>query len=232
MTEPEGRKAIRLEGVLFDYGETLVRFTRPDAALAAALLRIGAALIAAGKEPPPLSTLRSQVIDRVEHEVLDHQRRGELTEISVVDASRRAYADAGLDLDDELLDEVLRIEQEAWWRGANVDPAAVPVLDGLRAKGIRVGLCSNAPYRIRSLHEQLAYVGLDSHLELGDLLGRGRLAQTVAAHLLGGAARTRHRRVHHRDGRRQRGARHRRRTCVGNARGAPAQGRRRPFQHR
>ncbi len=165
MTAIGGRVASRLEGVLFDYGETLVRFVRPDAALAAALLRIGAALVGAGLKPPPLQMLRSDVIDRVEREVLDHQRRGELAEISVVDASRRAYAEAGLDLDDELLDEVLRIEQEAWWRGATVDPVAVGVLDGLRQHGLPVGLCSNAPYRIRSLHAQLAYVGLDSHLD-------------------------------------------------------------------
>ncbi len=165
MTETGGWKASELEGVLFDYGETLVRFTRPDAALAAALLRIGAVLVAAGMQPPPLNTLRFEVIDRVDREVLEHQRHGELSEISVVDASRRAYAEAGLDLDDELLDEVLRIEQEAWWQGATVDPAAIGVLDGLRRDGIRVGLCSNAPYRIRSLHAQLAYVGLDSHVD-------------------------------------------------------------------
>ncbi|MGA7987511.1 MAG: HAD-IA family hydrolase [Candidatus Dormiibacterota bacterium] len=165
MTAIPDSEANRLEGVLFDYGETLVRFVRPDAALAAALLRIGATLVGAGMEPPPLHTLRHEVIDRVEREVLDHQRRGELAEISVVDASRHAYAEAGLDLEDELLDEVLRIEQEAWWQGATVDPAAIRVLDALRRDGIRVGLCSNAPYRIRSLHAQLSYVGLDSHLD-------------------------------------------------------------------
>ena len=46
-----------------------------------------------------------------------------------------------------LLDDVLRIEQEAWWHGAHVDPGRVPLLDALRQHGIRVGLCSNAPYR-------------------------------------------------------------------------------------
>lgn len=166
MTETGGGKASRLEGVLFDYGETLVQFTRPDAALAAAEMRIVAVLVSAGKQPPPLGTLRREVMDRVDREVLEHQRSGDLAEISVVDASRRAYADAGLNLGDELLDDVLRIEQEAWWRGATVDPDATRVLDGLHRDGIRAGLCSNAPYRIRSLHEQLAYVGLATHLDL------------------------------------------------------------------
>ncbi|HEY5049722.1 MAG TPA: HAD family hydrolase, partial [Acidothermaceae bacterium] len=56
-------------------------------------------------------------------------------------------------------------EQEAWWRGAHLDPDAIPLLDSLRARGLRVGLCSNAPYRIQSLHSQLAYLGLDGHLD-------------------------------------------------------------------
>ena len=78
---------------------------------------------------------------------------------------RFPFADAGFDLDNAMLDEVLRIEQEAWWQGAHVDPAAAPLLDALRRDGVRVGLCSNAPYRIRSLHAQLAHVGLDTHLD-------------------------------------------------------------------
>src|SRR6202035_2378795 len=71
----------------------------------------------------------------------------------------------GLDVDGDLLDEVLRIEQEAWWQGAHLDPAALPLLDMLRANGVRVGVCSNAPYRVRSLHAQLVFLGLDTHLD-------------------------------------------------------------------
>jgi putative hydrolase of the HAD superfamily len=158
-------KARALEGVLFDYGETLVEFVRPDAALAAADEQIAALLAASGHAAVTPGELRVSVHDRVEGEVLEHQHRGELREMSVVDASRTAYTDAGLHLDEVLLDEVLRIEQEAWWHGARLDPAAVSLLDGLRQDGLRVGLCSNAPYRILSLHAQLAYVGLDTHLD-------------------------------------------------------------------
>jgi putative hydrolase of the HAD superfamily len=151
--------------VLFDYGETLVEFTRPDAALANALARIAALLLASGHGRLTPERLRATVLDRVEGDVLEHQRSGELREISVVDASRAAYAEAGIALDDSLLDEVLRIEQEAWWQGASLDPAALPLLDGLRQDGLRVGLCSNAPYRVPSLHAQLAHVGLDAHID-------------------------------------------------------------------
>jgi putative hydrolase of the HAD superfamily len=151
--------------VLFDYGETLVRFRRPEAALSAADAAIVALLASSGRRAPSARDLRYFVLDRVEREVLDHQRGDDLAEMSVVTASRRAYAEAGIDLDGDLLDEVLRIEQEAWWQGAHLDTAAIPLLDMLRAHGVRVGVCSNAPYRARSLHAQLVFLGLDTHLD-------------------------------------------------------------------
>ena len=165
MSEIVERIPRALEGVLFDYGETLVEFVRPHAALAEADAQIAAVLATSGHEGLTAGALRMTVLDRVEREVLEHQRGGELREMSVVDASRVAYAEAGLELDDARLDEVLRIEQEAWWHGARLDSAALPLLDGLRQDGLRVGLCSNAPYRVPSLHGQLAYVGLDAHLD-------------------------------------------------------------------
>ena len=63
------------------------------------------------------------------------------------------------------LTRCLRAEQEAWWHGAHLDPEAVPLLDTLRDKGLRVGLCSNAPYRVELLRAQLAHLGLDTHLD-------------------------------------------------------------------
>jgi HAD superfamily hydrolase (TIGR01509 family) len=154
----------RIDGVLFDYGETLVEFTRPDDALAEAELQMLAVLSAASQEVQSMGSLRA-VLDRIDREVSEHQRRGSLEEIDLAAVSLRAYSEAGLTLDAPLLDEVLRLEQEAWWHGARVDPDAVSLLDVLRDRGIRVGLCSNAPYRARSLHEQLTFLGLDSHLD-------------------------------------------------------------------
>jgi putative hydrolase of the HAD superfamily len=154
----------QIDGVLFDYGETLVEFSRPHEALAEAEQRILALVAASGRAAPSLATLRA-ILDRVDREVLEHQRSGALEEMDLAASALRSYGDAGLRLDDALLDEVLRIEQEAWWLGARLDPEAIPLLESLRGGGIRVGLCSNAPYRLRSLHAQLAFLGLDSHLD-------------------------------------------------------------------
>jgi HAD superfamily hydrolase (TIGR01549 family) len=159
----EGR-AHRISGVLFDYGETLVEFTRPDEALGEAELQILSLLATSGRASPSPATVRA-VQDRVEREVVDHQRSGDLEEIDVAAASLRAYTEAGVHLDAALLDEVLRVEQEAWWHGAHLDPEAVPLLDTLRGQGLRVGLCSNAPYRVESLRAQLVFLGLDTHLD-------------------------------------------------------------------
>ena len=163
MSDAEEGLPRRNGGVLFDYGETLVEFTRPREALAEAEQRILGVLAASGLSAS-LATLLP-VLDRVEREVRDHDGSGALDEIDLTAASRRAYHDAGIPLDDALLDEVLSIEQEAWWHGARVDPDAVPLLESLRAAGLRVGLCSNAPYRVQSLHGQLAHLGLEQHLD-------------------------------------------------------------------
>ncbi|MFN2582009.1 MAG: HAD family hydrolase, partial [Candidatus Dormibacteria bacterium] len=154
-----------VEGVLFDYGNTLVTFRRPDAALERAYGDIEQLLRRSDLAPPDAAVLLREVHDRVELEFAEHQRSGTLEEIDLVAAARRAYADLGLRLDDEALDELLRMEQEAWWEGVSVDPDAAPTLELLRSKGLRVGLCSNAPYRVRSMHEQLAHFGLDRHLD-------------------------------------------------------------------
>ena len=157
-------KGPALDGVLFDYGETLAGFSRPEKALANAEERILALLNAAGRTAPSMATLRA-ILGRVERAVLEHQETGSLEEIDVAAVSLRAYEEAGLHLDHDVLDEALRIEQEAWWHGAHLDLEAIPLLDSLRARGLRVGLCSNAPYRVQSLHAQLAFLGLDGHLD-------------------------------------------------------------------
>jgi putative hydrolase of the HAD superfamily len=152
-------------GVLFDYGGTLATFERPDAALQRGYTRIAERLRAEGYRPPAATVLLAEIHDRVEHEFAAHRASGSPEEIDLVAAARRAWRDAGIDLPAALLDEVLRIEQEAWWDGVRPDPDAVATLTELRRRRIRVGVCSNAPYRARSLHDQLAHVGLALHLD-------------------------------------------------------------------
>ncbi len=154
----------QIDGVLFDYGETLVEFSRPDDALAEAEVRMLAVLAEAGHGRVSSESLRA-ILDRVDREVIDYQRTDVAEEMDLPAVALRAYEEAGLNVGEGVLDELLRIEQEAWWHGARVDQDAVPLLDFLRDRGVRTGICSNAPYRARSLHEQVAFLGLDTHLD-------------------------------------------------------------------
>jgi putative hydrolase of the HAD superfamily len=154
-----------VRAVLFDYGGTLAFFKRPDAALIGAYERISSRLLAGGHAAPTAQELLRDVHDRVEAEFLRHRQTGTLEEIDLVAVARDAYAAAGLTLTDQVLDDVLRIEQEAWWEGVRVNPDAAPTLEVLRSAGLKVGVCSNAPYRARSLHDQLGHVGLRDHLD-------------------------------------------------------------------
>jgi HAD superfamily hydrolase (TIGR01662 family) len=154
-----------LTAVLFDYGNTLITFERPERTLHQAYARIAEVLRERGHQPPGGEELIRKVHDRVDAEFLAHQRSGALEEIDLVAAATRAYADLGMRLDPILLDELVRIEQEAWWAGIRLDPEAIPTLERLHTAGLRVGLCSNAPFRVASMHDQLAHLALREHLD-------------------------------------------------------------------
>jgi len=155
------RRGTPVRAVLFDYGLTLTTFTRPVDALHRAYTRIASLLPARdGGAPWDATELLDAVHDRVDARVAEHEARRGLREIDIVAAHRQAYADLGLDLDDGLLDQAMRLEQEAWWEGVHLAPCVAPTLTALRRSGLRAGLCSNAPYRPASMRDQLAHVGL------------------------------------------------------------------------
>jgi HAD superfamily hydrolase (TIGR01509 family) len=162
MTPPaawSGRRPVR--ALLFDYGLTLVTLARPDDALLKAHEAVARLLRAAGAGPvPPAATLLLEVHDRVEAAASRHQASGRLEEIDAVAEERMAFQALGLRLSDELLDAATALVQRAWWEGVTIPPGTIDTLRELRRRGLRVGLCSNAPYRPRSLHAQLAHLGL------------------------------------------------------------------------
>jgi HAD superfamily hydrolase (TIGR01549 family) len=154
-----------VRAVLFDYGLTLVTFERPAAALHRAYTDIAALLVGRGVESIEAELLLDRVHDVVEEAVRSNERSGSLAEVDIAGTHRDAYAALGLRLDDETLDEVQRIEQDAWVEGMRVAPGVVPTLESLRRGGLRLGLCSNAAWRPASLHRQLERLGLDHLLD-------------------------------------------------------------------
>jgi putative hydrolase of the HAD superfamily len=146
--------------VLFDYGLTLVHFERPVAAIEQAQRAIVACIEEAGQRPPPATMLTAAVHDRVEAEVAAHEASGALEEIDIGALEERAFADLGLRLDAPTRDRCSALIQEAWWHGVHVYPDAIDVLRRLRGAGLRLGVCSNAPYRSASMHAQLHHLGV------------------------------------------------------------------------
>jgi putative hydrolase of the HAD superfamily len=190
------RRPARLPGppvraVLFDYGHTLVTFERPGDALLVAYRAVEATLrrrLPYGATVPDAAGLVAGVHDRVDAAVAGHDATGALDEIELEPVYRDAYAAlCGAPPDDDLLDEIIRLEQRAWFDGVRTMPGAIPTLQALRAAGLRVGLCSNAPYHAATLREQLEHVGLAPLLDavaLSSDAGRRKPAPELFARAL------------------------------------------------
>jgi putative hydrolase of the HAD superfamily len=149
-----------LDAVLFDWGDTLMQFAySPE--LVSAGQRAGLAAI--GRPDLPHA---DEVTERFreEYEPL-FWVPGAIEEIEYPDLVRRLLAGFGVELDDEELDRFLEAEHRAW------DPARIlaahthPLLESLRAQGLRLGLVSNAFDPGWLLHRDLEQMGLAQRLD-------------------------------------------------------------------
>lgn len=152
-----------VRAVLLDYGSTLVEVHRPDAAIDRAYERIAARLreLYPGGRIPPARSLRAGVHDRVEGVVEAHASSGSLREIDLGPVYRQAYADLlGEPVDAGWVAELVAIEQRAWFAGIVPRPETPTTLRRLRAAGLRLGICSNAPYLSSGIRGQMAANGV------------------------------------------------------------------------
>ena len=152
-----------IDGVLFDYGRTLVTFTPyPKGKLLAVLRqyrpRIESAL---GMPAPQAETILRDVLQPLEAYVTSESEN----EVDYVDVYRDSWRGAGLQLPDELLHEILDSEQLVWDRSVRVDPDTRQILDWLRAQGIRLGICSNAPFPPEMMRRQMTSKGIAERVD-------------------------------------------------------------------
>jgi len=150
-------RMVRTDGVLFDYGRTLVTFAYPTEDLLAVLRefrpRIEAAL---GVQAPEAETILHEVLLPLEEYIESMSE----DEVDYMDVYRDAWQRAGLRLPDGLLHEILDAEQRCWDRAVTVDPDAVPTLSWLGDHGIKRGLCSNAPFPPDMMRRQVSSNGI------------------------------------------------------------------------
>ena len=146
------------DGVLFDYGRTLVTFTPyPKDELLAVIReyrpRIEAAM---GVAAPEAEAILRDVLQPLEAYVTSESE----DEVDYVDVYRDTWHGAGLKLADGLLHEILDSEQRVWDRAVRVDPDTTFVLTALRERGLRLGICSNAPFPPAMMRRQMESNGI------------------------------------------------------------------------
>jgi HAD superfamily hydrolase (TIGR01509 family) len=146
-----------IDGVLFDYGQTLVTFAYPSAELLEVIRNFRPTIEEAlGAAAPAAEVILDEVFMPLERYV-SSTSEDEVDWFEVVKAS---WEDAGLPLPDGLLYEIVDAEQMCWDRIVKVDPDALPILSLLRARGIRRGICSNAPFPPEMMRRQVTTNGI------------------------------------------------------------------------
>ena len=149
-----------MEAVLFDWGDTLMQFAYSPQ-LVSAGHRAGFAAI--GRPDLPVADEITERF-REEYEPL-FWVPGTIEEIEYPNLVRRLLADFGIEIDDEELERFLEAEHRAW------DPARIlaahthPLLESLRARGLKLGLVSNAFDPGPLLHGDLEQMGLAHRLD-------------------------------------------------------------------
>ncbi|HKB18667.1 MAG TPA: HAD family hydrolase [Candidatus Dormibacteraeota bacterium] len=145
------------DGVLFDYGRTLVTFEYPTEELLGVLRRFRSRIEAElGVNSPEPVTILHGVLLPMEAYVSSTSE----DEVDYMDVYRESWRKAGLTLSDPLLYEILDAEQQCWDRAVRVDPDALPILSWLGERGIKRGICSNAPFPPEMMRRQVQSNGI------------------------------------------------------------------------
>jgi HAD superfamily hydrolase (TIGR01509 family) len=146
-----------VDGVLFDYGRTLVTFAYPTGDLLRVLREFGPRIEDALDVPAPEA---EKILEDVLLPLEEYIGSMSEDEVDYMDVYRDAWRRAGLRLPDPLLHEILDAEQQCWDRAVEVDGQAVRVLAWLGERGIKRGVCSNAPFPPEMMRRQVRSNGI------------------------------------------------------------------------
>jgi putative hydrolase of the HAD superfamily len=170
------RQVQSIDGVLFDYGQTLVTFTYPKAELLEVIGNFRPTIEEVlGASAPPAEVILEQVFMPLEQYVSSESE----DEIDWLDATRASWERAGLSLPDGLLYEIVDAEQMCWDRIVKVDPDALEVLSLLRSRGVKRGICSNAPFPPEMMRRQVGSNGIGERMDgivFSSMVGRRKPA--------------------------------------------------------
>jgi HAD superfamily hydrolase (TIGR01549 family) len=106
---------------------------------------------ALGVEAPEAETILKEVLLPLEEYIESMSE----DEVEYMDVYREMWHRAGLRLHDELLHDILDAEQRCWDRAVSFAPEARDALIDLERRGVRRGICSNAPFPPEMMRRQL-----------------------------------------------------------------------------
>src|SRR5712691_11572312 len=147
-----------LDAVLFDWGDTLMRWApEPD------LLDAGHA---AG-----FAALGRELVDGVTERFRDVYiasffAPGMIEEIEYPGQVRRLLGEFGIEVSDEELGRFLEAEHAAWRPARQLAATTHALLETLRERGLKVGLVSNAFDPPELLHRDLEQLGISERLDV------------------------------------------------------------------
>jgi putative hydrolase of the HAD superfamily len=146
--------------VLFDWGDTLMQWTW-DPELLEAGHRAG--LAALGRDDlPEQAAVTGMFRERYEPLLW---APGVVEEIEYPGLVRELLAGVGVDVDDAALDRFLRAEHAAWEPARHLGGTTHALLESLRARGLRLGLVSNALDPGWLLHADLEELGIAERID-------------------------------------------------------------------
>jgi putative hydrolase of the HAD superfamily len=146
-----------IDAVLFDWGDTLMRWSWDDELLGAGHR---AGLEAIGREPLPALTERF----RAAYVPLLY-RPGTLEEVEYPGLVRQVLGDVGIEIADEELARFLEAEHAAWAPARELAATTHALLEALRERGLKLGLVSNAIDPPWLLHRDLEQEGVRERLD-------------------------------------------------------------------
>ena len=148
-----------LDAVLFDWGDTLMRFDWREDRVAAG---IRAGLDAVGAHVEDVDALAGAFVERVNA----HFESGLPEELEYPGLVRELLAGTGVELRDGDLDGYLDAEHAVWEEASVLGAHTHALLEALRARGLRLGLVSNAFDPRRILDRDLERMGLAGRLDV------------------------------------------------------------------
>ena len=147
-----------LQAVLFDWGDTLMRWEWEPELLVAGH---DAGLRAIGREPVPAMTQRFRDAYLPLLWV-----PGTLEEVEYPGLVRKLLGEEGIEVGDDELDRFLEAEHAAWQPACMLATTTHALLEALRDRELKVGLVSNALDPPHLLHRDLEAMGVAQRLDV------------------------------------------------------------------